>query len=172
MPGGRMPEGCATTSCRRVAPRASRGKSWVLAMLAPKRGLRVAPVPPKAADLTRLARGCRDNGRSGRRNRRFDRTKEPGLVSIATCRPDYSTATVFCPMVGETACASHTEIRTLPTAAINGNAEAIVTFNIRDYVPRDGRVTGLGINVCRPGDILWRLSWRPSATLPFGYLRH
>ena len=29
-----------------------RGKSWVLAMLAPKRGLRVAPVPPQAADLT------------------------------------------------------------------------------------------------------------------------
>jgi putative PIN family toxin of toxin-antitoxin system len=58
------------------------------------------------------------------------------------------------------------------TAAINGNAEAIVTFNIRDYVPRDGRVTGLGITVCRPGDILRRLSWRPSVTLPFGYLPH
>jgi len=53
------------------------------------------------------------------------------------------------------------------TAAINGNAEAIVTFNVRDYVPRDGRVTGLGMIVCRPGDILRRLSWRPSATLPF-----
>jgi predicted nucleic acid-binding protein len=58
------------------------------------------------------------------------------------------------------------------TAAINGNAEAITTFNIRDYVPRDGRVTGLGIDVCRPGDILRRISWRPSVTLPFGYLRH
>ena len=58
------------------------------------------------------------------------------------------------------------------TAAINGNAEAIVTFNIRDYVPRDGRGTGLGINVCRPGDILRRLSWRPSATLPSGSLLH
>jgi hypothetical protein len=80
MPRGRMPEGCATTSCRKVAPRASRGKSWVLAMLAPKPGLRVAPVPPKAADLTRLARGRRDNGRSGRRNRRFDRTKEQPRV--------------------------------------------------------------------------------------------
>jgi len=54
-----------------VAPRPSRGKSWVLAMLAPKRGLRVAPVPPRAADLTRPACGRRDNGRSGRRNRRF-----------------------------------------------------------------------------------------------------
>src|SRR6202521_6482103 len=45
-------------------------------MLAPKRGLRVAPVPPKTADLTRPVRGSRNNGRSGRRNRRFDRTKE------------------------------------------------------------------------------------------------
>jgi putative PIN family toxin of toxin-antitoxin system len=58
------------------------------------------------------------------------------------------------------------------TAAINGNAEAIVTFNIRDYVPRDGRVTGLGILVCRPGDILRRLSWRPLATSHFGFLPH
>jgi putative PIN family toxin of toxin-antitoxin system len=58
------------------------------------------------------------------------------------------------------------------TAAINGNADAIVTFNIRDYVPRDSRVTGLGIDVCRPGDILRRLSWRPSATSPFGFLPH
>ena len=58
------------------------------------------------------------------------------------------------------------------TAAINGNADAIETFNIRDYVPRDGRVTGLGIIVCRPGDILRRLSWRPSATSPFDFLLH
>jgi hypothetical protein len=29
---------------------------WVLAMLAPKPGLRVAPVPPQAANLTELAR--------------------------------------------------------------------------------------------------------------------
>ena len=56
------------------------------------------------------------------------------------------------------------------TAAINGNADAITTFNIRDYVPRDGRVTSLGIQVCRPGDILRRLSWRPSATSPSGFL--
>jgi len=34
-------------------------------MLAPKRGLRVAPVPPQAANLTRLARGCPGDGRSG-----------------------------------------------------------------------------------------------------------
>jgi putative PIN family toxin of toxin-antitoxin system len=58
------------------------------------------------------------------------------------------------------------------TAAINGNAEAIVTFNVRDYVPRDGRMGGLGMTVCRPGDILRRLSWRPSATSPSGSLLH
>jgi hypothetical protein len=58
------------------------------------------------------------------------------------------------------------------TAAINGSADAITTFNIRDYVPRDGRVTGLGILVCRPGDILRRLSWRPSATSPSASLLH
>jgi len=62
-----------------VAPRPSRGKSWVLAMLAPKQGLRVAPVPPKTAELSGRAtenRGRRNNARSGRRNRRFGRTKE------------------------------------------------------------------------------------------------
>jgi predicted nucleic acid-binding protein len=47
------------------------------------------------------------------------------------------------------------------TAALNGMADAIVTFNIRDYVPRDRRITGLGMTVCPPGDILRRLSWRP-----------
>jgi putative PIN family toxin of toxin-antitoxin system len=29
------------------------------------------------------------------------------------------------------------------SAAINGGADAIVTFNVRDYVPRDGRVSSL-----------------------------
>lgn len=50
------------------------------------------------------------------------------------------------------------------TAAINGMAEAIVTFNVRDYVPRDSRITGLGITVCPPADVLRSLSWRPSVT--------
>src|ERR1700722_2356031 len=57
----------------------------------PKRGLRVAPVPPKSADWTPPTRDRPDNGRSGRRNRRFDRTKEqpgskhPGLAATITC---------------------------------------------------------------------------------------
>ena len=100
-----------------MAPCPGRGKSWVLAMLAPKRGLRVAPVPPKTADLTRPAHGGRDNGRSGRRNRRFDRTKEQSRTSWP-CRYDLSSLTVRHPMVGETEHASHTEIRTLPCAGV------------------------------------------------------
>src|SRR6202790_3435596 len=107
----------ATTSWPSVAPRAGRGKSWVLAMLAPKRGLRVAPVPPKTADLTRPARGRRDNGRSGRRNTCFDRTKEQSRTSWP-CRHDRSSLTVRHPMVGETEHASHTEIRTLPLTSL------------------------------------------------------
>jgi hypothetical protein len=39
-------------------------KLWVLAMLAPKRGLRVAAVPPRAANLTGLARDA--DGMAGR----------------------------------------------------------------------------------------------------------
>jgi len=80
----------------------------------PSGGRRVAPVPPQAANLTRLARDRRGNARSGRRNRRLDRTKEHGLARIACCRADHSTATVFHPMVGGTANAPHTEILTVP----------------------------------------------------------
>ncbi len=58
------------------------------------------------------------------------------------------------------------------TAALNGMAKAIVTFNVRDYVPRDSRVTGLGIEVTQPAGILRRLSWRPSVTSPFASLLH
>jgi len=42
-----------------MAAAPGRGKSWVLAMLAPKRSLRVAPVPPKTADLTRPGAAAR-----------------------------------------------------------------------------------------------------------------
>jgi hypothetical protein len=86
-------------------------KLWVLAMLAPRRELCVAPVPPQAANLTGLVRDRRGNGRSGRRNRRCDRTKEHGSASASpSCPADYSPDTVMRPMVGETANASHTEI--------------------------------------------------------------
>jgi putative PIN family toxin of toxin-antitoxin system len=46
--------------------------------------------------------------------------------------------------------------------ALNGAADAIVTFNVKDYLPSDPATGSLGIAVCRPGDILRRLSWRPS----------
>src|SRR5580704_7931493 len=112
-----------------MAPRASRGKSWVLAMLAPKRELLVAPVPPKTADLTRLTRDRRDDGRSGRRNRRLDRTKEqPGVLS--PCSRHHPSLTVAHPVVGETEQASHTEIRTLPAdRRWPGYFEPIFSFN-------------------------------------------
>jgi putative PIN family toxin of toxin-antitoxin system len=57
-------------------------------------------------------------------------------------------------------------------AAINGHAEAIVTFNVGDYAPIDPLVTGFGITVCRPGEVVRRLGWHPSAISRFGFLRH
>jgi hypothetical protein len=44
-------------------------KSWVLAMLASQRELRVAPIPLRAANLTGPARDADEMGRPGRRNR-------------------------------------------------------------------------------------------------------
>lgn len=45
--------------------------------------------------------------------------------------------------------------------AINGRADALVSFNVGDYRPADRRARGLEIPVCRPGEILRRLAWRP-----------
>jgi putative PIN family toxin of toxin-antitoxin system len=45
--------------------------------------------------------------------------------------------------------------------AINGQADALVSFNLDDYRPADPRSPRLHIPVCRPGDILRRLEWRP-----------
>jgi len=45
--------------------------------------------------------------------------------------------------------------------AVNGQANALVSFNIGDYRPADPRAPRLAIQVCRSGDILRRLSWRP-----------
>ena len=57
------------------------------------------------------------------------------------------------------------------SVAVNGRTDALVRFNVADYAPIDDRDPGLGIVICRPGDILRRLAWRPSATLPFAFLR-
>jgi putative PIN family toxin of toxin-antitoxin system len=45
--------------------------------------------------------------------------------------------------------------------AINGQADALVSFNLDDYRPADPQSPRLHIPVCRPGDILRRLEWRP-----------
>jgi predicted nucleic acid-binding protein len=57
-------------------------------------------------------------------------------------------------------------------AAINGHADGAVTFNVGDYAPVDPLVTGFGITVCRPGEMVRRLGWHPSAISHFGFLRH
>jgi hypothetical protein len=57
-------------------------KSWVLAMLAPQRGRRVAAVPPLRGEFDLACARRRCDGRSGRRNRRHNRTKEHGLARI------------------------------------------------------------------------------------------
>jgi|HubBroStandDraft_1064217.scaffolds.fasta_scaffold00269_19 predicted nucleic acid-binding protein len=46
--------------------------------------------------------------------------------------------------------------------ALNGGAEALVTFNLRDYRPADPSVRRHGVETCRPGDFLERMQWRPS----------
>lgn len=56
----------------------------------------------------------------------------------------------------------------LVALAANGRADAIVTFNLRDLRPADDRDRALGLTVCRPGDILRRLAWRPAAASRFG----
>ena len=54
--------------------------------------------------------------------------------------------------------------------ALNGRADAVVSFNVRDYRPADSQGHGLHLLVCRPGDILRWLTWRPSATSCSGFL--
>ena len=44
---------------------------------------------------------------------------------------------------------------------VNGQADALVSFNIGDYRPANPGAPWFDIPVCRPGDILRRLSWRP-----------
>jgi len=55
--------------------------------------------------------------------------------------------------------------------AINGRAEALITFNVDDYkisddrmARLDDRTARLGIRIRRPGEFLRGLKWRPSAT--------
>ena len=104
----------ATTLWPKHGAARSRDKSWVLAMLAAKRRLRVAPVPPQAADLTRPPRAARtmpgrDEGTGASIEPRNNHEQ-----AFWPCCHHHSSRTVGHPMVGETEQASHTEIRTLP----------------------------------------------------------
>lgn len=47
-------------------------------------------------------------------------------------------------------------------AALNGGADALVTLNVGDYQPSDPAVEHIGVDVCRPGEFLRRMQWRPS----------
>src|ERR1700728_1937069 len=93
----------ATTSWPSVAPRAGGDKSWVLARLAAKRRLRVAPVPPQAAaDLTPPARVARtmpgrDEGTGASIEPRNNRK-----ASVSACRQHHPSLTVTRPMGGAT----------------------------------------------------------------------
>jgi hypothetical protein len=86
-------------------------------MLAPERGLRVAAVPPRAANLTGLARDA--DGMAGRDEgtgaliepRNMDQREISEYRSLPNSHPP---DTITYPMVGETENASHTENLTLP----------------------------------------------------------
>ena len=126
----------ALTCWPSVAPRPGRGKSWVLAMLAPKRGLRVAPVPPRAADLTRSKPGAR--GMPGR-DEGIGPLNEPRnhqKPAAPPCCQDHPSLTVAHPIVGETEHASHTEIRTLPAEPL---AASDAAFQHRHHAIRPDR---------------------------------
>jgi hypothetical protein len=85
--------------------------------------------PAASGEFDRAYARCRRDGRSGRRNRCFDRTKEHGPDSIEACRVGHSFDTVTCPIGGETENASHTshtEILTLPFTDFPGTGRQMV----------------------------------------------
>ena len=109
-------------------------------MLAPKRGLRVAPVPPQAADLTRPARGAgtmpgRDEGTGALIEPRNNQKR-----ASWSCRQHHPSLTVDDPIVGETEHASHTEIRTLPAHRHPPEFQLAQQLADRPLVQRDGKL--------------------------------
>jgi predicted nucleic acid-binding protein len=59
-------------------------------------------------------------------------------------------------------------------ALVNGRGDAIVTFNRRDYLDADRRLTSQRrtvVPVISPGEALERLAWRPTAITPFAFPR-
>ena len=109
----------ATTSWPRMAPRTGGDKSWVLAMLAAKRRLRVAPVPPQAvADLTPsacVARTMPGRGEgTGASIELRNNHAQASRLAVNTARRLQSLAQWWVRLNH----ASHTEIRILPLAGL------------------------------------------------------
>ncbi|GGF39903.1 PIN domain-containing protein [Aliidongia dinghuensis] len=52
---------------------------------------------------------------------------------------------------------------------LNGAAEALVTFNVKDYRSSVTAEEGPGIHAIRPGDVLRRIQWRPSPATLSGF---
>ena len=92
----------------------------------PQMGAARGSGPAEDGGFDTARRGRQGDIRSGRRNRRLDRTKEQMRARILPCRHDHPSLTVGHPMVGETEHASHTEIRTLPAQVC---FPKIVTFD-------------------------------------------
>jgi predicted nucleic acid-binding protein len=46
--------------------------------------------------------------------------------------------------------------------AVAGGAEALVTFNLKDYQPVDPVGRRFEVRRCRPGEMLQEMTWRPS----------
>ena len=127
----------------------SRDKSWVLAMLAARPRLRVAPGPPQAADLTRPPRAARtmpgrDEGTGASIEPRNNHEQ-----AFWPCCHHHSSRTVRHPMVGETEQASHTEIRTLPCVILPKEVvgaavdafEHLITMGGNELIPYRTSVT-------------------------------
>lgn len=56
-------------------------------------------------------------------------------------------------------------------STVGASRVLLVSFDIQDYRPADPAAHGLDIPIRRPGDILRRLTWRPSATSLSGFRR-
>src|SRR5487761_2432916 len=91
-------------------------KLWVLAMLAPSGGCAWLRSRRYASNLTGLARDCPGHGRSGRRKRRLDRTKEHSPGRITRLPTPSTRGYKHLPSAGKMMNAPHTEMLTGPAA--------------------------------------------------------
>jgi predicted nucleic acid-binding protein len=59
-------------------------------------------------------------------------------------------------------------------ALVNGGGDAIVSFNLRDYLDTDARLASAGntvVPIMTPGEVLRKLAWRPTTITPFVFPR-